>query len=140
MNIVIASDHGGFELKQALIEHFDNLLDLGCYTSDSCDYPDVAKKMAQVINNKEADLGILICGTGIGISIAINRYKNIRAAILYDDFTAQTAKEHNNANVIVFGGRTMSTQDVINRVDIFLNAQYEGGRHQGRIDKIEDTK
>ncbi len=140
MNIVIASDHGGYELKQRLIERYDGLLDLGCHSKNSCDYPDIAKKMAQVINNNEADLGILICGTGIGISIAINRYKNIRAAILYDDFSAKAAKEHNNANVLVFGGRTMTADDVINRIDTFLSASFQGERHQNRINKIEDIK
>ncbi|MFI3241548.1 MAG: ribose 5-phosphate isomerase B [Alphaproteobacteria bacterium] len=138
MKIAIASDHGGFEIKQQLISHYQNLIDLGCYDNSSCDYPDIAKKMKESILNNNAEIGILICGTGIGISIAANRYKGIRAAILYDDFSAQAAKEHNNANIIVFGGRTMGINDIIKRIDIFLNAQYEGGRHQNRINKIEE--
>lgn len=142
MKIAIASDHGGFELKQALINHYVEkdivLNDLGTHSSDSCDYPDAAKIMAQTILNHEADLGILICGTGIGISIAANRYHGIRAALLYDDIVAEMAKKHNNANVIVFGGRTMKTEDVIRRIDIFNQTEFEGGRHSRRIEKIEE--
>lgn len=89
---------------------------------------------------EKADMGILICGTGIGISIAANRYHGIRAALLYDDFVAEMAKKHNNANVIVFGGRTMKTQDVIRRIDIFNQNEFEGGRHIRRIEKIEEGK
>lgn len=138
MKIAIASDHGGFELKEALKDHYKNLIDLGCYSTDSCDYPDVAKKMRDKILNNEVDFGILICGTGVGISIAINRNHGIRGAILYDDLVAQMAKEHNNANVIIFGGRTMSFEDVIRRIDIFSSATFQGGRHQNRINKIEE--
>ncbi|MBR1648774.1 MAG: ribose 5-phosphate isomerase B [Alphaproteobacteria bacterium] len=141
MKIAIASDHGGFKLKQELIEHFKRqnitLCDLGTKSEESCDYPDIAAVMAHNILQKESDLGILICGTGIGISIAANRFKGIRAAILYDDFCAEMAKKHNNANVIVFGGRTMSLSDVIKRIDIFLQTEFEGGRHSLRIAKIE---
>ena len=144
MKIVIASDHGGFELKQELIRHYADLgiilQDLGTHNTDSCDYPDAAKKMAEVILNGQAELGILICGTGIGISIAANRYHGIRAALLYDDFTAEMAKKHNNANVIVFGGRTMSAPDVIRRIGIFRQTEFEGGRHNRRIEKIEEGK
>lgn len=144
MKIAIASDHGGFELKQELIRHYADLgiilQDLGTHNTDSCDYPDAAKKMAKVILNGQAELGILICGTGIGISIAANRYHGIRAALLYDDFTAEMAKKHNNANVIVFGGRTMSAPDVIRRIGIFRQTEFEGGRHNRRIEKIEEGK
>ncbi|MBP3546637.1 MAG: ribose 5-phosphate isomerase B [Alphaproteobacteria bacterium] len=142
MNIAIASDHGGFELKQQLIEHFaakgQILEDLGTCSTDSCDYPDIAKKMAKNILNHQNELGILICGTGIGISIAANRFKGIRAAVLYDDFTAEMTKKHNNANVLVFGGRTMKFEDVIRRIEIFNNTEFEGGRHATRIAKIEE--
>lgn len=139
--IAIGSDHGGFELKQQLINHYKNqglnLIDMGTRSSDSCDYSDIANEMADSILSGQVDLGILICGTGIGISIAANRHKGIRAAILYDDFTAEVARVHNNANIIAFGGRTMRFEDVVKRIDIFLHAQYEGGRHQRRIDKLD---
>lgn len=139
--IAIGSDHGGFELKQKLIEHYKkqgiNLIDEGTCSSESCDYPDIADKMAESILNKWVDLGILICGTGIGISIAANRHKGIRAAILYDDFSAEMACAHNNANIMVFGGRTMKFEDVVKRIDIFLKTKYEGGRHQLRLDKLD---
>ena len=139
MKIAIASDHGGFELKEALKQHYKSLdfADLGTYSADSVDYPDYARIMARTILSGAADLGILICGTGIGISIAANRYKGIRAALLYSQEAAELAKQHNNANIIVFGGRTMSVNDVIARIDTFLGATYEGGRHQHRLDKLD---
>lgn len=142
MKIAIAADHGGFEMKELIKKHFDRIdwLDLGTDSDVSVDYPDFAKKMAHTIFNKEADLGILICGTGIGISIAANRYHGIRAALVYNSQVAKLAKQHNNANVLVFGGRTMVVDEVINSIDTFLHSEYEGGRHQRRIDKIEDTE
>ena len=139
--IAIGSDHGGFELKQKLINHYKgkgiDLTDLGTHSIDSCDYPDIAKKMADTVLKKGADLGILICGTGIGISIAANRHKGIRAALLYDDFSAEMARVHNNANIIVFGGRTMIFEEVVKRIDIFLAHKFEGGRHQNRLNKLD---
>ncbi len=141
MKIAVASDHVGVELKEKIINHYkqQNICfdDLGAYTSDSVDYPDYGHKMAEYILAKKADLGILICGTGIGISIAANRHKGIRAALLYDDFCAQMAKQHNNANIIAFGARTMTFDDICRRINIFLNASYEGGRHQKRIEKLD---
>ncbi|MBQ8482118.1 MAG: ribose 5-phosphate isomerase B [Alphaproteobacteria bacterium] len=142
MKIAIASDHGGFEMKEAIKRHYENcnMLDLGTYTPDSVDYPDYAKKMVRALSEKKADWGILICGTGVGISIAANRYKGIRAALVYNSEVARLAKQHNNANVLVFGGRTMAVDDVINCIDTFLQSEYEGGRHQCRLDKIENTE
>lgn len=141
MKIALASDHAGFELKNFIVSyltqnHFD-ILDLGTSSCDSVDYPTFADKMADCILKHQADLGILVCGTGIGISIRANRYKGIRAALLYSDDVAQMAKQHNNANVIVFGGRTMDKHDVLHRIDIFLNTRFEGGRHQHRIDMLD---
>ena len=138
MKIVIASDHGGFELKNRIIDHLKslNFLDFGTNSADSVDYPDYAKKVAEAILSNQADFGILICGTGIGISIAANRFHGIRAALLYSDEVAKLAKQHNNANILVFGGRTMKADDVIRRIELFLNENFEGGRHQKRIDKI----
>lgn len=141
MKIVAAADHGGFDLKNQIVEKLQNqgfaVEDLGTYSEESVDYPDFADKVSQKILDGEADLGILVCGTGIGISIAANRHKGIRAAIVYDDFTAKVAHEHNNANILCFGGRTMKTEDVLRRIEIFLNTQYEGGRHERRLCKMD---
>lgn len=142
MKIAIAADHGGFEMKKALKKHYVQFewLDLGTDSADSVDYPDFAKKMAKTILSHEAELGILICGTGVGISIAANRFHGIRAALIYNAEVAKLAKQHNNANVLVFGGRTMAVDDVINSIDTFMQSEYEGGRHQRRLDKIENTE
>lgn len=141
MKFAIASDHGGFELKEKICRYFKEqnreIADLGTYSPDSVDYPDYAEKMAEYILSRQADLGILICGTGVGISIAANRHKGIRAALLYNDFAAEMAHRHNNANVIVFGGRTMAYEDVIRYIEIFLNAEFEAGRHQKRLEKLD---
>ena len=142
MNIAIASDHGGFELKEQLIEYYAkkgiNLQDLGTHSTESCDYPLIARKMTDAILNKQADLGILICGTGIGISIAANRVKGIRAALLYNAEVARLAKQHNNANIVVFGGRIQKFEDVVSYLDAFLKAEFEGGRHLRRIGELDE--
>ena len=144
MKIALASDHGGFKLKEFLKKYIEkqniDYIDLGTDSEESVDYPDFAAKMAQAIKNQQADIGILICGTGIGISIAANRYHGIRAAILYDDDVARLAKEHNNANVVVFGGRTMSEEDCLRRLQIFLETKFAGGRHERRIATIEECR
>lgn len=141
MKITIAADHGGFTLKENLKKYYEkqgiNLIDLGTYSEESVDYPDIAELMCKNILESAADIGILICGTGIGISIAANRHKGIRAALLYSEEVARLAKQHNNANVIVFGGRTMAPEDVIKRIDAFLGSEYEGGRHGCRIGKLD---
>lgn len=142
MKIAIASDHGGYEMKETIKQHYSEFewLDLGTKSTDSVDYPDYAKKMVHAILGHEAEIGILICGTGVGISIAANRFHGIRAALIYNNEVAKMAKQHNNANVLVFGGRTMAVNDVIKYIDTFLQSEYEGGRHQRRLDKIEDTE
>ena len=141
MKIAIASDHGGFELKQNIIEYLSkknvDILNLGTDNLESVDYPIYADKLVNSISNKEAVYGILICGTGIGISIRANRHKDIRAAILYDDNVAEMTRKHNDANVMVFGGRTMNKDDVFRRIDIFLNTEFDGGRHQKRIEMLD---
>jgi len=128
MKIAIASDHGGFDLKEQLKEYYagkgTKLDDLGTYSSESCDYPDIAKAMCDRILSGEAETGILICGTGIGISIAANRCRGIRAAILYSDEVAALARQHNNANIAVFGGRTMTFAEAARRMDIFLQTAF----------------
>ena len=141
MKIGIGSDHGGFELKQALIEHYkkkkNKFVDYGTNSEELCDYPDIARPLCKDVLGGKVDLGILICGAGIGMSMAANRYKGIRAALVYDTFAAQAAKEHNNANVLTFGGRTMSLPDVVRYIDVFLYAQYKGGNHIVRNEKLD---
>ena len=141
MNIVAAADHGGFEMKNQIVEDLRKqgfvVEDLGTNSADSVDYPDFAEKATAKVLSGEADLGILVCGTGIGISIAANRHKGIRAAILYDDYVAKVAREHNNANILCFGGRTMTTKDALRRIDIFMKTKYEGGRHDRRLGKLD---
>ena len=135
MKIVAAADHGGFEMKNQIVEY---LRKQGFAVEDlGTNYPDFAEKATAKVLAGQADLGILVCGTGIGISIAANRHKGIRAAILYDDYVAKVAREHNNANVLCFGGRTMTTEDVLRRIGIFLKAAYEGGRHDRRLCKLD---
>lgn len=137
--IFIANDHAGTEYKNELIKvlskHF-KVVDLGTNTSNSVNYVDYADKVCLSVNSHKNSLGILICGTGIGISIAANKHKGIRCALLYSDSVASLAKQHNNANVIAFGAREMTLDDIINRIEIFLNTKFEGGRHQERIDSM----
>ncbi|MDR1694399.1 MAG: ribose 5-phosphate isomerase B [Lactobacillaceae bacterium] len=141
MKIAIGSDHGGFELKQELIEHYKGsdieLVDEGTYSLERCDYPDYARKVVDKVLKGEADKGILICGTGIGMTLIANRFKGIRAALLYSEFAAQAAKEHNNANIIVFGGRTMSKEDVIRYISIFNSVKYLDGTYEIRNKKLD---
>lgn len=141
MKIAIASDHAGFDTKTFIVGYLKGkgieVADLGTNNDTSVDYPLYADKVAAHILAQKADYGILVCGTGIGISIRANRHKGIRAAILYSDDVALMARKHNDANVMVFGGRTMDINDICRRIDIFLTAQFDGGRHQTRIDLLD---
>ena len=138
--IALASDHGGLDLKNALIKRLKEegyeALDLGTYTSDSVDYPDYAALMAKTIKEGKAERGILTCGTGIGISIAANRFPHIRAALVHDAFGARLCREHNNANVLVMGGRTTGIEVAYECMDIFLKTEFAGGRHAVRVNKL----
>ena len=138
--IAIGADHGGFELKEHIKKHLDELgleyKDYGTYSEESVDYPDCAKPVCEAVMDGTADKGILICGTGIGISIAANKHKGIRAALCSDVYSAKMTKVHNNANVICLGGRVTGRELAFMIVDAWLIAEYEGGRHQARIDKI----
>jgi len=145
MKIALGSDHGGYRLKQFLIpflqERDIQVADAGTNNSDdSVDYPDFAERVALLVSHNEADAGILICGTGIGISIAANKFPGIRAALVTDDFMARMAKEHNNANILVLGGRVLDEQKACDLVGAWLDATFEGGRHQGRLDKITELE
>ncbi len=141
--IAIASDHGGFALKQEIINYLkaQNLAfkDFGCYTEDAVDYPDYAKTVAHAVLNGECEKGILICGTGIGISISANRIKGIRCALCHDVFSAEATRLHNDANIIALGGRVIGPSHAIKVVDTFLNTAFSNDeRHARRICKIED--
>ncbi len=139
MKIAIGSDHGGYELKTYLTSYFDKheivYDDFGTHSTDSVDYPDYGKKVAEAVLAKPYDFGIVICGTGIGISIAANKVKGIRAALVYNQETARLAKQHNHANVIALGGRTTTQEMAVKIVEAFMESTYEP-RHQKRLDKI----
>ena len=138
--LAIGSDHGGFELKEHIINHLKEkgveIKDFGCYDENSVDYPDIAETVCKSINSGECENGILVCGTGIGISIAANKIDGIRAAHCHDVYSAEMTKRHNNANVICMGGRVVGRELAFMIVDAWLDAEFEGGRHQTRIDKI----
>lgn len=138
--LAIGSDHGGFELKNHVMKHLKDrgieYKDFGCYDENSVDYPDIAKAVGEVVSGGECERGILICGTGIGISIAANKIKGIRAALCSDVYSAKMTKEHNNANIICMGGRVIGRELAFMIVDAWLDAEFQGGRHQARIDKI----
>lgn len=138
--IALGSDHGGFELKQAIMKHLDEkgveYKDYGTYSTDSCDYPDYAKAACEAVTSGECEKAILICGTGIGISMAANKVKGIRAACCSDYFSAKYTRLHNDANALCMGGRVVGPGLACELVDVFLETEFEGGRHQRRIDKI----
>jgi ribose 5-phosphate isomerase B len=138
--LVIGSDHGGLELKEAvkaaLASRSMDIDDYGTNSGESVDYPDFAEKVAGAVSRGDVELGILVCGTGIGMSIAANKFPGVRAALVTDEFMAQMAKEHNNANILVLGGRVLTVDLAIKMVNIWLDTAYEGGRHQHRLDKI----
>lgn len=140
MKIAIGSDHGGFNLKGAIKEHLDELkveyTDFGCADASSVDYPDYALKVAQAVLSNEYDRGILICGTGIGISIAANKVPGIRAAVCTDTFSARMCRLHNNANILALGERVVGPGLALDIVDEFLNNEFQGGRHGIRVGKI----
>jgi ribose 5-phosphate isomerase B len=138
MKVCIAADHGGFELKEALRKKFSslNFADLGTNNGDSVDYPDFGAALARRVAAKEFDFGILICGSGIGISIAANKIKGIRAALCHNAYTAEMARRHNDANILVMGGRIVDEKTAVEMTEIFLNTAFEGGRHARRVEKI----
>ena len=137
--IIIGSDHGGFKLKCEVIEHLKKLgyqvSDLGCYNTESCDYPIIAKSVAKEVLDKQTK-GILICGTGIGVSITANRFEGIRASHCTDTFTARMTRMHNDSNILCLGERITGVGLALDIVDTWLNTNFEGGRHKKRIDMI----
>lgn len=144
MKIAIGCDHGGIVLKPAIVEYLKTqgieIADCGTYDTESCDYPDYALAVADEVANGRADKGILLCGTGIGITIAANKVKGIRAAVVTEEFSAAACAEHNRANILGLGGRVVSAEKAVKLVDIWLNTPFAGGRHQRRIDKIAEIE
>lgn len=138
MKIAIGCDHAAVDLKNKVIKHLqDNnhtVTDKGTYTSDSCDYPVYAKAVCDAVTDKSADIGILICGTGIGMSMAANKVKGIRAACCNEIFSAEMTRRHNDTNVLCMGARVIGEEVAYRIVDAFLSAEFEGGKHQRRVD------
>lgn len=142
--LAIGADHGGYELKERIKAHLDErkteYKDFGTYSEESCDYPVYAEKVCKAVQSGECEYGILVCGTGIGMSMAANKFKGIRCALLTNSFSARLTKEHNNANVIALGGRVTASGIAMEIVDSFLDASFQGGRHQKRIDLISELE
>jgi ribose 5-phosphate isomerase B len=142
--IAVGSDHGGLGLKQAigqmLLARGLSYEDYGTDGPESVDYPEYGAKVAVAVAAGKVEAGILICGTGIGMSIIANKYPGVRAALVHNEFTAQMAKEHNNANILVLGGRILSAAEAVRLVEVWLDSKFEGGRHQSRLDKITATE
>ena len=144
MKIYAGSDHAGLSLKNILISFLEKkgyeVEDLGTYTSESCDYPDYAHKVAEKVLEDNNSKGLLVCGSGIGISIAANRHPGIRAALVHCSLEAELSRKHNNANIIVMGGRIIGEEIAKDALEKFLTTEFEGGRHENRIKKIEINK
>ena len=142
--ISIGSDHGGYELKMAVIEHLNSkgieCKDYGCYSLDSCDYPEFGRAAAKAVSEGECEKGILVCGTGIGMSIAANKVKGIRAAHCTDYFSAKYTRLHNDANILCLGERITGAGLALELVKVFLETEFEGGRHAQRIAKIAELE
>lgn len=140
MKIAIGCDHGGFEHKNAIAEHLKErgfeVTDFGIYENKSVDYPEIALKLANSVAAGKNTLGILVCGTGIGMSIAANKVNGIRAAAVSDHFSAKYTRLHNNANILCLGGRVIGVGTALELADLFVDTEYEGGRHQKRLDMI----
>ena len=134
--VYIASDHAGFKLKSELLKIFPKIADLGTNSSESVDYPDFAHKLTKVVLKNKRNIGILICGTGVGMSMAANRENDIRAGLVSNNEIARLIRQHNNANVLVLPGRFMDEEEAIKSVKTFIETEFEAGRHQARIDKI----
>ena len=138
--IAIAADHGGFEMKSLLVKDLEaaglKVLDLGTHSADSVDYPDFAHALAVALKEGRAARGVLLCGSGIGISIAANRHRHIRAALVHDETGARLCRQHNDANVVVFGARLIGIEVARAALKTFLATSFEGGRHEKRVAKL----
>ncbi len=144
MKIAVGCDHGGLEHKNAIAEHLKSegfeVEDFGIYENKSVDYPEIALKVSNSIKNGENELGILVCGTGIGMSLAANKVNGIRAAACSEHFSAKYTRLHNNSNILCLGGRVIGIGTALELCDIFVNTEFEGGRHQRRIDMITEIE
>lgn len=142
IKIAIGSDHGGFDYKASIIKALQDkgydVVDMGTYSPESCDYPIIAKKVALAVAKGDFEKGILVCGTGIGMSMAANKVKGIRAAVCGDTFSARATRAHNNANILCLGQRVVGEGLALDIVDIWLTTKFEGGRHERRVNMIEE--
>lgn len=142
IKIAIGSDHGGFDYKASIIKALQDkeydVVDMGTYSPESCDYPIIAKKVARAVAKGDFEKGILVCGTGIGMSMAANKVKGIRAAVCGDTFSARATRAHNNANILCLGQRVVGEGLALDIVDIWLTTKFEGGRHERRVNMIEE--
>jgi ribose 5-phosphate isomerase B len=142
--ISLGSDHAGWKLKQVIKEYLHSktgldrleINDWGCYSEERCDYPDFAHKVAEDVENKKCDFGILICGSGNGINMTANKWSGVRSALCWESEISHMARLHNDANILTLPGRYISEEEAINCVDEFINTNFEGGRHSDRVDKI----
>jgi ribose 5-phosphate isomerase B len=138
--IPIGADHAGFTLEETIIKHLESkgydVKDFGCFSEVSIDYPDYAHPVAEMVENNSGTIGILICGSGNGINMTANKHQGIRSALCWKKEIAELARQHNNANIITLPARFISEEEAIEMVDVFLATEFEGGRHQNRIDKI----
>jgi len=144
MMIALGCDHGGYGLMQVVKKHLDEkniaYKDYGTYSEDSCDYPIYGETVAKAVVGGECDLGVIICGTGIGISIAANKVHGVRAALCHNEFTAQMCKEHNNANILAMGARVLEQDMALKILDTFLASEFQGGRHAVRVGKLMEIE
>jgi ribose 5-phosphate isomerase B len=142
MNIIIGSDHAGFDLKEEIKKFLSqkgdySVKDVGAFSHESIDYPIIAHEVAKNVSEKRFNRGILICGSGIGMSVVANRYKNVRAALCHNLYTVRLSRKHNDANILALGGRVLGLGMALEMVDLFLHTDFEGGRHQRRVEEID---
>ncbi len=141
LKVVIGADHGGFHYKEAIIDYLKarniEFFDVGTHTRESCDYPEIAKELCKKVVSGGYNRGILVCGTGIGMSITANKFRGIRAALCSDTYSARVSRAHNNANVLCLGERAIGEHLALDIVDVWLKTGFEGGRHKRRVDMIE---
>lgn len=144
MKLAIGSDHAGYEMKEGIKKYLEEkgyeVKDYGTNSTESCDYPEFGEKVGRAVASGECEEGVLVCGTGIGISLAANKVKGIRAAVCSEPVSARLAKQHNNANIIAFGARIVGMEEAKGIVDAFLSAEFLGGRHEKRVNMISDIE